>query len=142
MSSITADPSILASKRAIYVGGLAEEVNAQILRAAMIPFGNIKSLEIPLDYQEGKHKGFGFVEFEDAEDASEAIFNMDGADLMGRTISVDMAQANQMSKLSNTRSQAIWSSDEWFQQHASGQMTAEEKEKLKQQQDDQAELRN
>mmetsp|Transcript_37681 Transcript_37681/g.91519 ORF Transcript_37681/g.91519 Transcript_37681/m.91519 type:complete len:143 (+) Transcript_37681:51-479(+) len=142
MSSITADPSILSSKRAIYVGGLAEGVNSQILRAAMIPFGNIKSLDIPMNYSEGKHRGFGFVEFEDAEDATEAIFNMDGADLMGRTISVDMAQANQLSKLSNTRTQAIWSSDEWFQQHASGEMTAEEKEKRNQQQKDQVELRN
>lgn len=142
MASITADPSILASKRAIYVGGLAEGVNPQILRAAMIPFGNIKSLDIPMDYNKGKHKGFGFVEFEDAEDATEAIFNMDGADIMGRSISVDMAQANQISKISNTRNQAIWSSDEWFQQHASGEMTAEDKEKRSRQQEDQVELRN
>ncbi|KAL3944082.1 MAG: hypothetical protein SGBAC_001868, partial [Bacillariaceae sp.] len=135
-------PSILASKRAIYIGGLAEGVNPQILRAAMIPFGNIKSLDIPMDYTKGKHKGFGFVEFEDAEDATEAIFNMDGADIMGRSISVDMAQANQISKISNTRNQAIWSSDEWFQQHASGEMTAEDKEKRSRQQEDQVELRN
>jgi hypothetical protein len=40
------DPTILSSKRAVYVGGLAEGVTPQLLRAAMIPFGNIKSLDI------------------------------------------------------------------------------------------------
>lgn len=46
MTSTGADPTILASKRAVYVGGLAPDVNKQLLRAAMIPFGNIKSLDI------------------------------------------------------------------------------------------------
>jgi hypothetical protein len=42
----SSDPTILSSKRAVYVGGLAEGVTPQLLRAAMIPFGNIKSLDI------------------------------------------------------------------------------------------------
>ena len=48
MTSTTpaSDPTILASKRAVYVGGLADEINPQLLRAAMIPFGPIKSLDI------------------------------------------------------------------------------------------------
>jgi hypothetical protein len=40
------DPTILASKRAVYVGGLADGITPQLLRAAMIPFGPIKSLDI------------------------------------------------------------------------------------------------
>lgn len=88
-----------------------------------------------MNYTEGVHRGFGFVEYEDADDASEAIFNMDGADLLGRTIRVSMAQANQMNKLS-TSQKAIWSSDEWFQQHVAGQPTPEEQERLKQQSQD------
>lgn len=95
----------------------------------------------PMDYQQGQHKGFGFVEYEDAEDASEAIFNMDGADLMGRTIRVSMAQMNQLNKLSTTQ-QAIWSSDEWFQQHVVGQATPEEQERLQAQSQDQQNLRD
>lgn len=135
------DPTILASKRAVYVGGLADDVTPQLLRAAMIPFGPIKSLDMPMDYTQGRHKGFGFIEYEDAEDASEAIFNMDGADLMGRTIRVSMAQMNQLSKLSTTQ-QAIWSSDEWFQQYVVGQPTPEEQETLRAQSHDQQALRD
>lgn len=94
-----------------------------------------------MDYAQGQHKGFGFVEYEDAEDASEAIFNMDGADLMGRTIRVSMAQMNQLNKLSTTQ-QAIWSSDEWFQQYVVGKPTPEEQESLHAQSQDQQALRD
>ena len=65
-----------------------------------------------MDYAKGTSKGFAFVEFEEAEDASEAIFNRHGADLLGRTLQVSMAQANQASKLS----EPVWNSDEWHQQ--------------------------
>jgi RNA recognition motif-containing protein len=58
-TSIASDPSILASRRTVYVGCLADEVTPQLLRATMIPFGNIKSLDIPMNYAAGVHKGFG-----------------------------------------------------------------------------------
>jgi peptidyl-prolyl isomerase E (cyclophilin E) len=86
-----------------------------------------------MDYQAGTHKGFGFVEYEDADDATEAIFNMDGADLSGRTLRVSVAQPNQLNKLS-TAQQAIWSSDEWFQQQV-GNSEKEQKEQKEKQHD-------
>ena len=94
-----------------------------------------------MDYKTGVHKGFGFVEYEDADEANEAIFNMDGADLMGRTLRVSMAQMNQLNKLGTTQ-QAIWSSDEWFQQNVSGQTNPEEQEKRQAQAQDQRNLRD
>jgi len=45
MSTAT-DPSILSSKRAVYVGGLDKNVTPTLLRAAMLPFGNIQSLDM------------------------------------------------------------------------------------------------
>ena len=53
--------SNLQSRRSLYVGGLEDSVTDTTLRAAMIPFGNIKSLDIPMDYQKGTNRGFGFV---------------------------------------------------------------------------------
>jgi len=68
-----------------------------------------------MDYVKGKHRGFAFVEYEDAEDAEECIFNMDGADLAGRTIAVSVAHPNQVHKLSSgtgggggRSSEAVW----------------------------------
>jgi len=83
-----------------------------------------------MDYVEGKHRGFAFVEFEDPDDAQEAIFNMDGGELLGRTLKVSMAQPNQIHKLSSDSNQAIWNSDEWFQQNVTGKEEAERQRKL------------
>ena len=54
------------SKKVLYVGGLADEVEEKVLHAAFIPFGDIVDISIPLDYATQKHRGFAFVEFEAA----------------------------------------------------------------------------
>jgi RNA recognition motif-containing protein len=85
----------------------------------------------PMDYVAGKHRGFAFVEYKGADDADEAVFNMDGAEYMGRVLRVSLAQPNQLRKLASSsanasasaaggqptsfREEAIWKSDEWFQ---------------------------
>ena len=73
--------------------------------------------------------------------ASECIFNMDMSDLCGRTIKVSLAQQNQLSKLSDGKGQAIWSSDEWFQENAIGG-TEEERQNAKDAQRDKETLKD
>ena len=78
-----------------------------------------------MDCVKGIHRGFAFVEYETAEDADEAIFNLDGSELLGQTISVSVAQPNQIHRLTssnnnNNNNEAIWTSDEWFQQQING----------------------
>jgi hypothetical protein len=43
--SIT-DPSIVSSKRVVYIGGLAEGVTVPMMRAALIPFGEIQTIDM------------------------------------------------------------------------------------------------
>ena len=38
------DASLLATKRIVYVGGLGEDIREDLIRAAFIPFGDIKSV--------------------------------------------------------------------------------------------------
>ena len=40
----------------------------------------------------GKHRGFGFVEYEDKADATDAIDNMHNAELYGRVLRCNYAQ--------------------------------------------------
>lgn len=42
--------SNLIDKSILYVGGLDENVDEKILHAAFIPFGEVKSIELPKDY--------------------------------------------------------------------------------------------
>ncbi|KAG2497432.1 hypothetical protein HYH03_004587 [Edaphochlamys debaryana] len=79
-------------KTTLYVGGLEETVNDATLHAAFLPFGEIKEVNIPLDHATGTHRGFGFVEYEDKEDAAAAIDNMHNAELFGRVLKVNYAQ--------------------------------------------------
>lgn len=66
-------PSVLVAgkgsnkKTTLYVGGLEESVNEATLHSAFIPFGDIKDVNIPLDNTTGKHRGFGFVDYEAQE---------------------------------------------------------------------------
>lgn len=102
-------------KRTIYVGGLAEEVDEKVLHAAFIPFGDIVDVQIPLDYESEKHRGFAFIEFEAAEDAAAAIDNMNDSELFGRTIRVNIAKPQRIKEGS---SKPVWSDDKWLQEHA------------------------
>jgi peptidyl-prolyl isomerase E (cyclophilin E) len=79
-------------KTTLYVGGLEDNVNEAILHSAFIPFGEIKDVNIPLDHATGKHRGFGFVEYEDPADAAAAIDNMHNAELYGRVLRTNYAQ--------------------------------------------------
>ena len=54
-----------------------------VLHAAFLPFGELKDVNIPLDHATQKNKGFGFVTFQEAEDAAAAMDNMHNAELYG-----------------------------------------------------------
>ncbi|XP_017477763.1 PREDICTED: peptidyl-prolyl cis-trans isomerase-like [Rhagoletis zephyria] len=104
-----------ANKRMVYCGGLAEDVDDKILRSAFLTFGDIIDISMPLDYITQKHKGFAFIEFESADDASAAIDNMNDSEIFGRTIRVNLAKP---AKLREASFKAIWADDEWLSKHA------------------------
>lgn len=79
-------------KTTLYVGGLDESIVDSTLHAAFIPFGDIKDVSIPIDHATGKNRGFGFVEYEEKEDAQDAIDNMHNAELYGKVLKVNFAQ--------------------------------------------------
>ncbi|XP_054261102.1 peptidyl-prolyl cis-trans isomerase E [Macrosteles quadrilineatus] len=114
-------------KRTVYVGGLAEEVDEKVLHAAFIPFGDVVDVQIPLDYETEKHRGFAFIEFEAAEDAAAAIDNMNDSELYGRTIRVNLAKPQRIKEGS---SRPVWSEDTWLQEHAGETLETEGEKKI------------
>ena len=101
----------MSRKKVLYVGGIEDSVSQEVLFAAFIPFGDIKEVSIPRDYStDAKAKGFAFIEFEEEEDAAQAMFNMEGAELYGRVIRCSYAKP-----MANTGrgNKAVWSSEEW-----------------------------
>jgi len=96
------------SKRTVYVGGIEETVGEELIRAAFLPFGDIVGVHLPVDTQQQKHRGFGFVEFELPEDASSAVDNMHNSEMMGRIISCSIAKPIVSS---SSRGKPVWSDD-------------------------------
>ena len=100
----------------MYVGGLSEEATEETLHAAFVPFGDVKEVNIPRDFAgqtNDANRGFAFVTFELENDAAEALYNMDGSELFGRVLRVNVARA-MSHKLGSSK--AVWSADSWFQE--------------------------
>jgi cold-inducible RNA-binding protein len=74
----------------IFVGGLAWATDDSGLRAAFEGFGEVTEAKVISDRDTGRSRGFGFVTFADGSAAKEAL-SLNGTDLDGRTLRVDMA---------------------------------------------------
>jgi RNA recognition motif-containing protein len=76
----------------LFVGGLSWDTTDESLRAAFERFGPVIEAKVISDRDTGRSRGFGFVTFDAAADAEEAISEMDGGELDGRQVRVNEAQ--------------------------------------------------
>lgn len=81
----------LVTKR-LFVGGLAWATDENALRTAFERFGEVTAAAIITDPQTGKSRGFGFITYSDGAAADRAIEELNGSDLDGRRIAVNVAQ--------------------------------------------------
>jgi RNA recognition motif-containing protein len=81
--------SAVGDKRTLFVGNLSFSLTEADLMSTFSPFGKIVSVRIPTDEQ-GRSKGFGFVEFENDEGAQKAVREMNEKEVGGRAISVSL----------------------------------------------------
>jgi len=82
----------------LFVGSLSWDTNDDGLQAAFSPFGEITEATVISDRHSGRSRGFGFVTFVDDEAADKAIAELNGTELDGREIKVDVAQARDRSR--------------------------------------------
>ena len=76
----------------LFVGSLSWDTTDQSLREAFERFGEVVEAKVITERDSGRSRGFGFVTFADDEAGRNAISEMDGAELDGRTIRVDEAR--------------------------------------------------
>ncbi|MCL1463786.1 RNA recognition motif domain-containing protein [Argonema galeatum] len=82
----------------IYVGNLSYQVSQEELTKVFADYGTVKRVQIPVDRETGRSRGFGFVEMgSDAEEAA-AIEGLDGAEWMGRDLKVNKAKPREDTK--------------------------------------------
>lgn len=76
----------------LFIGSLAYATTDDGLRAFFEQIGPVASARVITDRESGRSKGFGFVEFESDDDNQKAVDQLNGKELDGRTISVNLAR--------------------------------------------------
>ncbi|HEY9849998.1 MAG TPA: RNA-binding protein [Leptolyngbyaceae cyanobacterium] len=76
----------------IYVGNLSYEVTQEDINEVFAEYGTVKRVQLPVDRETGRMRGFAFVEMETEAEESAAIDALDGAEWMGRNLKVNKAK--------------------------------------------------
>jgi cold-inducible RNA-binding protein len=76
----------------IYVGNLSYSVTEEDLQKEFAEFGEVTTVDIPLDRMNGRPKGFAFVEMASKSEAESAIAGLNGKMVQDRTIVVNEAR--------------------------------------------------
>lgn len=76
----------------LYVGGLAYAVTDADLETMFKDYGDVTSAVVIKDRDSGQSKGFGFVEMADDAAAQNAIKELNGKEISGRSVTVNQAR--------------------------------------------------
>ena len=76
----------------IYVGNLAYTTTEDELQQAFSQYGAVASVNIIMDRETGRPRGFAFVEMPNGAEAATAIKELNLAEIAGRSITVNEAR--------------------------------------------------
>ncbi|HEY0946036.1 MAG TPA: RNA-binding protein [Opitutaceae bacterium] len=76
----------------LYVGNMSFKTSEDELRSAFGQFGSVTDVYVAMDKMTGRPRGFAFVTMGTAEEAKAAAEKLNGADLGGRTLTVNEAR--------------------------------------------------
>ena len=74
----------------LYVGNMSFSTTEETLRQAFAQYGTVTKVQLIMDRETGRPRGFAFVEMSDGAD--QAIEALNGTELDGRTLSVNEAR--------------------------------------------------
>lgn len=76
----------------IYVGNLTFTTDTNDLERMFAEYGEVTSAHVITDRETGRSRGFGFVEMGSSEAAESAISALNGKDVDGRKLTVNVAK--------------------------------------------------
>jgi len=77
--------------QSIYVGNLNFNMSSEQLQELFEGIGEVRSSRVITDRETGRSRGFGFVEMS-TEDANRAVTELDGREIEGRNLRVNLAE--------------------------------------------------
>jgi RNA recognition motif-containing protein len=76
----------------IYVGNLSYTATEDDLRQAFAQFGEVSAVNVIMDRETGRPRGFAFVEMPNGTEAATAIKELNLAEIGGRSVTVNEAR--------------------------------------------------
>lgn len=76
----------------LYVGNLTFNTTSSDLETLFARHGQVAKAQVINDRETGRSRGFGFVEMTSAEEANEAIKSLNGHNVDGRDLTVNLAK--------------------------------------------------
>jgi len=76
----------------LYVGNLSRQVNDAQLGELAAPYGTVVSANVATERSTGDSKGFGFIEYSNADEARAAMAGLNGREVNGQALKVDEAK--------------------------------------------------
>ena len=76
----------------IYVGNLSFQTSTERLESLFSDHGQVTRAQVIMDRDTGRSRGFGFVEMSNSEEANSAIAALNGSEVDGRTLKVNLAK--------------------------------------------------
>ena len=76
----------------LYVGNLTFDTTSSDLETLFGNHGAVKSAQVITDRESGRSRGFGFVEMSTPAEAKAAIDSLNGQDVDGRQLTVNVAK--------------------------------------------------
>ncbi|TFL03863.1 hypothetical protein BDV98DRAFT_648716 [Pterulicium gracile] len=80
--------------RVVFVGNVPYHMAEEQLIDVFKSVGQVVGLRLVFDRETGKAKGYGFCEFADHETAASAVRNLNGTDVGGRSLRIDLADSD------------------------------------------------
>ena len=76
----------------IYAGNLHYDMDEDQLRRLFEEYGEVESVKVIIDRDTGRSKGFGFVEMADDDAGHKALEELNGQEIQGRNLKVNIAR--------------------------------------------------
>lgn len=85
----------------IYVGNLPYSTEKDELEDIFGEFGKVESIDIIVDRRSGRSRGYGFVSMAEDSEAKAAVESLNGSELGGRNLRVDISRPKQEGETRN-----------------------------------------
>lgn len=79
-------------RKRLYIGNIPSDSSQEDIASLFAPFGQVESIDLIIDQETGRLKGFGFVEMTSPEEAASAMQALNGREFRGKILIVNMAK--------------------------------------------------